>query len=120
MTKLSRWVQAPSADLAPNAAVIASLISPLRTVLSSSSCVAIERAASIRRDAVSGAWSVSLSMGGSFLSDRYGPESLDRKSVVSGKSVSVRVDLGGLRIIKKKKKKPTNTDPKFIQTQIKN
>src|SRR3546814_20761555 len=27
---------------------------------------------------------------------------LDRKSVVSGKSVSVRVDLGGLRIIKKK------------------
>src|SRR3546814_10678631 len=76
MTKLSRWVQAPSADLAPNAAVIASLISPLRTVLSSSSCVAIERAASIRRDAVSGAWSVSLSMGGSFLSDRYGPESL--------------------------------------------
>src|SRR3546814_11839821 len=28
-----------------------------------------------------------------------------RKSGVSGKSVSVRVDLGGLRIIKKKKKK---------------
>src|SRR3546814_15910545 len=28
----------------------------------------------------------------------------DRKSVVSGKSVSVRVDLGGSRIIKKKKK----------------
>src|SRR3546814_14282601 len=28
-----------------------------------------------------------------------------RKSVVSGKSVSVRVDLGGRRIIKKKKKK---------------
>src|SRR3546814_17220221 len=28
---------------------------------------------------------------------------LDRKSVVSGKSVSVRVDLGGLRIINKKK-----------------
>src|SRR3546814_18551634 len=31
-----------------------------------------------------------------------------RKSVVSGKSVSVRVDLGGLRIIKKKKKKKRN------------
>src|SRR3546814_20884807 len=31
------------------------------------------------------------------------PERLDRKSVVSGKSVSVRVDLGGRRIIKKKK-----------------
>src|SRR3546814_12917163 len=29
---------------------------------------------------------------------------LDRKSVVSGKSVSVRVDLGGRRIIKKKKR----------------
>src|SRR3546814_17244840 len=28
----------------------------------------------------------------------------DRKSVVEGKSVSVRVDLGGRRIIKKKKK----------------
>src|SRR3546814_13700809 len=28
---------------------------------------------------------------------------VDRKSVVEGKSVSVRVDLGGLRIIKKKK-----------------
>src|SRR3546814_18796477 len=30
---------------------------------------------------------------------------LDRKSVVEGKSVSVRVDLGGRRILKKKKKK---------------
>src|SRR3546814_18779136 len=29
--------------------------------------------------------------------------SIDRKSVVSGKSVSVRVDLGGRRLIKKKK-----------------
>src|SRR3546814_20922477 len=29
---------------------------------------------------------------------------LDRKSVVLGKSVSVRVDLGGSRLIKKKKK----------------
>src|SRR3546814_12028785 len=31
------------------------------------------------------------------------PGRTDRKSVVSGKSVSVRVDLGGRRIIKKKK-----------------
>src|SRR3546814_11060475 len=31
----------------------------------------------------------------------------DRKSVVSGKSVSVRVDLGGRRIIKKQKNKKT-------------
>src|SRR3546814_13742262 len=30
------------------------------------------------------------------------PLALDRKSVVSGKSVSIRVDLGGRRIIKKK------------------
>src|SRR3546814_11939948 len=30
------------------------------------------------------------------------PDVLDRKSVVQGKSVSVRVDLGGPRIIKKK------------------
>src|SRR3546814_16069878 len=33
------------------------------------------------------------------------PGSEDRKSVVSGKSVSVRVDLGGRRLIKKKKNK---------------
>src|SRR3546814_16092098 len=33
----------------------------------------------------------------------------DRKSVVSGKSVSVRVDLGGRRIIKKKKKRKKQT-----------
>src|SRR3546814_15367022 len=31
------------------------------------------------------------------------PPRVDRKSVVEGKSVSVRVDLGGRRIIKKKK-----------------
>src|SRR3546814_15200995 len=34
--------------------------------------------------------------------------SLDRKSVVQGKSVSVRVDLGGRRIIKKKKTRQAN------------
>src|SRR3546814_10309839 len=33
----------------------------------------------------------------------------DRKSVVSGKSVSVRVDLGGRRIIKKKNNEHTST-----------
>src|SRR3546814_13815143 len=38
---------------------------------------------------------------------------LDRKSVVSGKSVSVRVDLGGRRIIKKKTLN-TNTKSKTI------
>src|SRR3546814_11838614 len=43
---------------------------------------------------------------------------LDRKSVVSGKSVSVRVDLGGRRIIKKKKRnkhKPTTYTKKHTQ-----
>src|SRR3546814_16736220 len=34
----------------------------------------------------------------------------DRKSVVSGKSVSVRVDRGGRRVIKKKKSKITSRD----------
>src|SRR3546814_13440337 len=33
---------------------------------------------------------------------RRNPPEIDRKSVVSGKSVSVRVDLGGRRILKKK------------------
>src|SRR3546814_17065416 len=36
---------------------------------------------------------------------RFHPRKADRKSVVEGKSVSVRVDLGGSRIIKKKKRK---------------
>src|SRR3546814_16874289 len=36
---------------------------------------------------------------------RAGLRDRDRKGGVSGKSVSVRVDLGGCRIIKKKKKK---------------
>src|SRR3546814_14722820 len=35
---------------------------------------------------------------------------VDRKSVVSGKSVSVRVDLGGCRIIKQKKKQKRDHD----------
>src|SRR3546814_16365147 len=37
-----------------------------------------------------------------FASEKNG-KAIDRKSVVSGKSVSVSVDLGGRRIIKKKK-----------------
>src|SRR3546814_20310787 len=40
---------------------------------------------------------------------------IDRKSAVSGKSVSVRVDLGGRRIIKKKKNKVDNAT---IETSI--
>src|SRR3546814_18617989 len=41
---------------------------------------------------------------------------VDRKSVVSGKSVSVRVDLGGRRIIKKKK----NENMKVTEHEQKN
>src|SRR3546814_17533153 len=37
----------------------------------------------------------------------------DRKSVVLGKSVSVRVDLGGRRIINKKKKQTTKVTLKY-------
>src|SRR3546814_13280055 len=39
----------------------------------------------------------------------------DRKSVVSGKSVSVRVNLGGRRIIKKKKKRHMTRDSIRLQ-----
>src|SRR3546814_20145057 len=41
----------------------------------------------------------------------------DRKSVVEGKSVSVRVDLGGRRIIKKKKTKHSSNRHKDIRKQ---
>src|SRR3546814_11884237 len=37
------------------------------------------------------------------LAAKLGEDHTDRKSVVEGKSVSVRVDIGGRRIIKKKK-----------------
>src|SRR3546814_16450862 len=44
-----------------------------------------------------------LDTGGKLVAERI--ETLDRKSVVEGKSVDIRVDLGGRRIIKKKKQK---------------
>src|SRR3546814_11773110 len=44
-------------------------------------------------------------MRGGLLGPVLEPREGDRKSVVSGKSVSVRVDLGGRRIIKKKKRR---------------
>src|SRR3546814_13698142 len=43
--------------------------------------------------------------------------SRDRKSVVEGKSVSVRVDLGGRRIMKKKKQKEIYVTNKYEQKQ---
>src|SRR3546814_16849348 len=42
----------------------------------------------------------------------------DRKSVVSGKSVSVRVDLGGRRLIKKKKNEKYKVQTRDIDTTI--
>src|SRR3546814_15268139 len=56
--------------------------------------------ASRARDSQLSAWALDQSRP---LASRALFESRDRKSVVSGKSVSVRVDLGGRRIIKKKK-----------------
>src|SRR3546814_11785666 len=44
----------------------------------------------------------------------------DRKSVVSGKSVSVRVDLGGRRIIKKKKTRENTHRKKIEQKKASN
>src|SRR3546814_14320137 len=44
----------------------------------------------------------------------YTPTNADRKSVVEGKSVSVRVDLGGRRIIKKKKNNQSTIDKQQI------
>src|SRR3546814_14204848 len=41
----------------------------------------------------------------------------DRKSVVSGKSVSVRVDLGGRRIIKKKTRANSTTENEIIHVE---
>src|SRR3546814_19123599 len=45
------------------------------------------------------------------------PRRADRKSVVSGKSVSVRVDHGGRRIIKKKKKANNKDKTELEQNQ---
>src|SRR3546814_11446097 len=53
-------------------------------------------------DGAFGIVEIDMSMIGGIGLDHRGYPSLDRKSVVSGKSVSVRVDLGGRRIIKKK------------------
>src|SRR3546814_20901709 len=41
----------------------------------------------------------------------------DRKSVVSGKSVSVRVDLGGRRIIKKKRTRNNRLSRQMVLTE---
>src|SRR3546814_15826103 len=44
----------------------------------------------------------------------------DRKSVVSGKSVSVRVDLGGRRFIKKKKEHTTKARHEYTKRNQQN
>src|SRR3546814_19798167 len=48
--------------------------------------------------------------------DPNGNSVVDRKSVVEGKSVSVRVDLGGRRIMKKKKQTNNNKDKSKTKT----
>src|SRR3546814_17394495 len=56
-----------------------------------------------------------LSRGGEVLPRGAGdPSAADRKSVVSGTSVSVRVDLGGRRIIKKKTQQKTKNKQNTI------
>src|SRR3546814_15942369 len=57
----------------------------------------------IGRGAVNGTIAgIAIVAAGNFVGDR--DRKRDRKSVVSGKSVSVRVDLGGRRIIKNKQR----------------
>src|SRR3546814_20886845 len=53
-------------------------------------------------------WSISTSRWAVAGTPTHSHPSGDRKSVVWGKSVSVRVDLGGRRIIKKKKQQKIN------------
>src|SRR3546814_14690252 len=48
--------------------------------------------------------------------DHHRPAPADRKSVVWGKSVSVRVDLGGRRIINKQKHQSTQKNKKFYKS----
>src|SRR3546814_11021807 len=48
------------------------------------------------------AWPIRINEGDQFSSGFVSVNPTDRKSVVEGKSVSVRVDLGGRRIIKQK------------------
>src|SRR3546814_11367170 len=59
--------------------------------------LAVARRANLALDGVAGAQAI--------FADLVRRHVKDRKSVVEGKSVSVRVDLGGRRILKKKKKK---------------
>src|SRR3546814_17062955 len=48
------------------------------------------------------------------------PQAIDRKSVVSGKSVSVRVDLGGRRMIKQKKHIHSHKSHHYIYQKLDN
>src|SRR3546814_20508801 len=51
-----------------------------------------------------GQWTFPAPFGEQPVLGEFSTVDVDRKSVVSGKSVSVRVDLGGRRIVKKKKR----------------
>src|SRR3546814_16183951 len=64
----------------------------------SNGCIRLENAAKL------GQWLMHRSIA---TKSKAPEQAVDRKSVVSGTSVSVRVDLGGRRIIKKKTRKKT-------------
>src|SRR3546814_19961745 len=66
-----------------------------------------------RFSAVSGSLGASYDLGGHWRIGLNGSRT-DRKRVVEGKRVSVRVDLGGRRIIKKTKKSKTIKKPQNI------
>src|SRR3546814_19311503 len=55
---------------------------------------------------------------GSWIVDRIGEDGGDRKRVVEGKRVSVRVDLGGRRLIKNKKRIQTYRGNNGNETEI--
>src|SRR3546814_13005039 len=111
----SAW---PSAH-ATAALVVAMAVAPAscqRRALAASQALGSSSGTSVSCRATNWAWGESVMAGSVYSVGRgYAPDAShawvkyqvgcgDRKSVVSGKSVSVRVDLGGRRIIKKKKK----------------
>src|SRR3546814_12015088 len=71
--------------------------------------------ARLRQFGILSRWALSPGGRGRCVADfRRFRQPADRESVVSGKSVSVRVDLGGRRIIKKKKKSTNKSNTSRI------
>src|SRR3546814_19512692 len=71
--------------------------------------VPIERSQGLPQVNADGSYTETLRQSGASINSY---SRLDRQRVVSGKSVSVRVDLGGSRIMKKKKIETKEADPK--------